>query len=286
MKRLCKISGVYLFFALVFCSAVVISICFGNIKHPATCGGTNTVEDIYVNKAGKTLEERLKELDEKDAVSGDKWRSIISLWKYSVNDLTIHYDVLPDGLPQTDELCIVTLGFQLNADGTMREELVERLKVAKASAEKYPNALVACTGGHTAYENREASEAENMAEWLIENGISRERVIVEESSLTTAQNALFTMSILSERYPRVTKLAIVSSDYHIATGHLLFGAEATLMADRAGEETYEVIANAAYKAPSGALTTSFQAGALTELSGDSETAWLIYHTDRDIHKND
>ena len=125
-----------------------------------------------------------------------------------------------------------------------------------------------------------------MAEWLIENGISRERVIVEESSLTTAQNALFTMSILSERYPRVTKLAIVSSDYHIATGHLLFGAEATLMADRAGEETYEVIANAAYKAPSGALTTSFQAGALTELSGDSETAWLIYHTDRDIHKND
>ena len=74
-----------------------------------------------------------------------------------------------------------------------------------------------------------------MAEWLIQNGISEDRIIVEDNSLTTAQNAMFSIDILSEKYPQVTKLAIVSSDYHIATGNLLFGARSILLAEKAGE---------------------------------------------------
>lgn len=259
----------------------------------AGCGKDRDTDEIveeitvyygaYGDRADKTLEERLKELDKKDPELGKKWRSIIGLWKQSNNDLTLHYDVLPDGLPETDEFCMVVLGYQLNADGTMRDELLERLRVAKASAEKYPNAYIVCTGGPTAYEDKTVTEAGRMAEWLTENGIDGERVIVEDRSLTTAQNAKYSLAILSEKYPRVTKLAIISSDYHIATGHLLFGAESILMAERAGEEQYEVISNAAWKAPSGMLSAMFQAGALTELSGDRETAWKIYYNEYDIH---
>ena len=148
----------------------------------------------------------------------------------------------------------------------MREELIGRLEVAKSSAEKYPNALIVCTGGHTAYQDSEASEAGRMSEWLKENGISGDRIIVEDNSLTTAQNAMFSIDILSEKYPQVTKLAIVSSDYHIATGNLLFGARSILLAEKAGEEKYEVISNAAYKASTGSLSTTFQAVALSDLS--------------------
>lgn len=54
---------------------------------------------------------------------------------------------------------------------------------------------------------------------------------------------------------------------------LLFGAEAILCASSAGEETVNVVSNAAWKAPSGTLSTMFQAGALIELSGDVETAF-------------
>ena len=229
------------------------------IKELTTCYGT------YGENDQKTIDECLKELEKQDHVAGDKWRSIISLWKYSNNGLVLHYDVLPDGLPATDELCIVVLGYQLNVDGTMREELIGRLEVAKASAEKYPNALIVCTGGHTAYQDSNASEAGRMAEWLIQNGISEDRIIVEDNSLTTAQNAMFSIDILSEKYPQVTKLAIVSSDYHIATGNLLFGARSILLAEKAGEEKYEVISNAAYKASTGSLSTMFQAGSLSEL---------------------
>ena len=225
-----------------------------------------------------------QEIIEEIAVYYGTYGDKAGMWKNSNNDLRLHYDVLPDGLPETDELCLVVLGFQLNPDGTMRDELLERLKVAKASAEKYPDSFVVCTGGGTASDNKDMTEAVAMAAWLIENGISKDRVIVEDKSITTAQNAMFTLDILGERYPQVNKLAIISSDYHIATGHLLFGAESTLRAEAVGKEKYEVISNAAWKAPSGSLSTMFQAGALIELSGDKETAWKIYYDEYDIHE--
>ena len=166
----------------------------------------------------------------------------------------------------------------------MRDELIERLTVVKNSAEKYPNALIVCTGGGTAAEDESATEAGKMAEWLIENGIAEDRVIAEDKSVTTAQNAIYTFDILAESYPQVKQLVIVSSDYHIATGALLFEAEAILRAEKAGEESLHVVSNAAWKAPSGSLSTMFQAGALIELSGDVDTAFDIYYETYDIHE--
>ena len=225
----------------------------------------------------------LTELKSVDADAAARWADIMDLWKTEGTTPSLHYDVLPDGLPETDELAIVTLGFQLAPDGSMRDELIARLQTAKRCAEKYPNALIVCTGGGTAAENPSVTEAGKMAEWLIENGIAAERVIVEDKSITTAQNAIFTFDILSERYPQVRQLAIVSSDYHIATGALLFGAEGILRGEKAGEPAMTVVSNAAWHAPSGTLSPMFQAGALIELSGDTETAFAIYYDTYDIH---
>jgi uncharacterized SAM-binding protein YcdF (DUF218 family) len=161
----------------------------------------------------------------------------------------------------------------------MRDELIERLKVALESAKKYPNAYIVCTGGGTASENPEASEAGEMAKWLVAHGIDEKRVIVEDNSITTAQNAIYTFDLLSERHPQVKQIAIISSYYHIATGILLFGAEAILR-----ESGMEIVSNASWKAPSGSLSAMFQAGALIELSGDTKTAFEIYYDTYDIHE--
>ena len=118
-----------------------------------------------------------------------------------------------------------------------------------------------------------------MAEWLEAQGVDPSRLIVEDHSLTTAQNAIYTFDILTERYPQVRQIAIISSDYHIATGALLFGAEAILR-----DSDIEVVSNAAWHAPSGTLSAMFQAGALIELSGDVETAFDIYYETYDIHE--
>ena len=238
----------------------------------------------YGSEADDHIQSLLKELKSVDPDAADRWNRILTRWKAVNTDLQVNDGVLPDGLPDTDELCMVALGFQLNADGTMREELIERLGVVRASAEKYPNALIVCTGGGTATENEAATEAGKMAEWLIENGIAAERIIVEDQSLTTAQNAIYTYDILSQGYPQVKQLAIVSSAYHIATGTLLFEAEAILRAEKAGAQAVQVVSNAAWKAPAGSLSTMFQAGALIELSGDVNTAFEIYYETYDIHE--
>ncbi len=77
----------------------------------------------------------------------------------------------------------------------------------------------------------------------------------------------------------MTQIAIISSDYHIATGVLLFGAEAILR-----DSQISIVSNAAWQAPSGSLSAMFQAGALIELSGDVKTAFDIYYDTYDIHE--
>ena len=44
-----------------------------------------------------------------------------------------------------------------------------------------------------------------------------------------------------------------------------------------------MISNASWKAPSGSLSTMFQAGALIELFGDVKTAFDVYYENYDIH---
>ena len=232
----------------------------------------------YGEAAVQEIMELLSELETFDPEAAGKWAEILNLW-YN-EDLTVNEDVLPDGLPDTDELCLVALGFQLNPDGSMKDELIHRLETLKRCAEKYPNALIVCTGGGTARDNPSATESGEMAKWLRENGVEASRIIVENQSQTTAQNAKFTLDLLEKNFPQAKKLAIVSSDYHIATGALLFGAEAILR-DAAD---VEVISNAAWKAPGGTLTPMFQAGALIELLGDKQTAYDIYYDAYDIHE--
>ena len=248
-----------------------------------------TVEEMaidygtYGSEAKERIDTLLSQLSEADKSSGERWKTIMDLWTSDKLGTPLNYDVLPDGLPDTDELCIVVLGFQLEPDGSMKDELIQRLTVALNSAKKYPKAYIVCTGGGTASENPSASEAGEMAKWLEAQGIDKGRIIVEDNSITTAQNAIFTYDILTSLYPSVKKLAIVSSDYHIATGELLFMAEPILRANAVGNEKLEVISNAAWKAPSGTLSPMFQAGTLIELCGDVETAFEVYYDNYDIH---
>ena len=277
-------------YLLMFCIFIALPGCGESAKPSGDPGNLEKlVEEMavdygtYGEEAKDRIHKLLNDLSNADKAAGTKWEKIMDLWSSDGLGLPIHYDILPDGLPDTDELGIIVLGFQLNPDGTMKEELIERLTVALNSAKKYPNAYIVCTGGGTAFENESVSEAGEMAKWLIEHGVEKKRVIVEDNSITTAQNAIFIYDILTSGYPSVKKLAIVSSDYHIPTGELLFKAETILRANAPGNEKLEVVSNAAWKAPSGSLSPMFQAGALIELFGDVKTAFDIYYDNYDIH---
>lgn len=175
----------------------------------------------YGEDAQEDIEATLAELSREDPRKGELWRGIMDSWDYCNTQLELSDSVLPDGLPQDDSLCIVILGFELNRDGTMKQELIDRLEVGLASARKYPNAYVAVTGGGTA-DVPKITEAGQMAAWLKEHGLSPDRLIVEAGSLSTVQNAQKVTVILNESFPQVKNLAVVTSDYHVRMGAVYF----------------------------------------------------------------
>ena len=191
------------------------------------------------NRVDKLLDD-LKDMNEE---AWEKWNEIMAFWSYTNNEMETDNASLPDGLEDTDQLCIIVLGFQLNPDGTMKEELIGRLETALACAKQYPNAWLLCTGGPTAQSNG-ISEAAAMGAWLMENGIPEERILLEERSLTTTENAQYCCELLRNNYPEVTSIALVSSDYHIPWAAVLFQTQCILAEDAA-----RVVANAALEVP-------------------------------------
>lgn len=196
--------------------------------------------------AADIIRSDLEKLTALDPALGSLWTKLMRTWSKVNSGLTVNPGVLPDGLPEDESLCIVVLGFQLESDGSMAPELLGRCETALRCAEKYPNALIAVTGGGTAWQNPGATEAGVMAEWLIAHGVEAARILKEDASRTTGDNAEFTCRLLLENHPEVKALAIVSSDYHVPLGVLLFEEEALLYEYETGSLPFSVLSTAAF----------------------------------------
>ena len=126
----------------------------------------------------------------------------------------------------SSSLCLVVLGLQLKPDGSMQQELIGRLEALKVAAQNNPQAIIVCTGGHSAENNRAVSEAGQMAKWLRENGIDPNRILVESNGMSTQGNASYTLKLLNRYHPEVSRITIFTSDYHMDEGVRLFTAQA------------------------------------------------------------
>ena len=88
----------------------------------------------------------LEYLEELDPDTAAMWRRVMVSWAQCNGRMALNEGILPDGLPCDDSLCIVIMGYDLRADGSMREELVDRLVAGLSSALKYLTA----TSSHSA----------------------------------------------------------------------------------------------------------------------------------------
>ena len=71
-----------------------------------------------------------------------------------------------------------------------------------------------------------------MAQWLRENGIDPDRILVESKALSTQDNAVYTLELLKQYHPEVSQIAIITSDYHMNDGVQLFASQAGRMGSR------------------------------------------------------
>lgn len=190
----------------------------------------------------------LEQLEAQDPETGAQWRPIMEYWLYANEAMPRNETVVPDGLAGDDSLCIVVLGYRLTAFGGMDPELVGRLELALEAAEKYPNAYILCTGGGTASQAEGATEAGQMARWLRKQGIDSSRIIVEDDSTHTIQNATFSFAIFERNYPQIRQMILVTSDYHLPRSSTLFFAKSILAAAEAGTNPIELAACLGYNA--------------------------------------
>lgn len=266
MKRILHIS------LLLVCLILAAAVAVPKLSAPANAAQTIVphVQDMvyhyrdHQDPDAKVIQDALKQIKRIDPEAGKAWEKIMDSW-HRCNAMDIPADVLPDGLPEDDSLCIVTLGFALNPDGSMKPELVNRLKVALASAEKYPNAFVAVTGGGTASWSDD-TEAEVMADWLMEHGLEKDRIIIEKESLSTIYNAVNTYGILVKDYPQVKGIAIVTSDYHVPWGAALFQTVCDYT-EVYGKTVIPVISCAANHTGQTADTMDYQASGICAITG-------------------
>ncbi len=121
------------------------------------------------------------------------------------------------GTPQV----MVILGCQLHEWGPSIM-LQDRLDKALEYLDEHPDMTVVVSGGQG--ENEPTSEAQGMADYLEEHGVSRENVILESQSHNTNQNLRWSARQLEEAGFDIREgVMIVSNGFHLTRAKMLAG---------------------------------------------------------------
>lgn len=97
--------------------------------------------------------------------------------------------------------------------------LKNRLDLGIKYLEKYPESKVIVSGGQGP--NEEVSEAYAMKNYLIDNGIDKNRIIEENKSITTVQNIVNSDRILKSLGAGNEPILIVSNKFHLYRAQLI-----------------------------------------------------------------
>ena len=105
---------------------------------------------------------------------------------------------------------LVVLGHRLNDDGSPTEIMLGRLSKT-LEVEKGFDKIICCGG--LANETAGITEADMMANYLIEHGVSADKIIKEDKSTTTKENAIFSKDIIASLGEK--SITLLSSRSHI-----------------------------------------------------------------------
>ncbi|EAC8326318.1 YdcF family protein [Listeria monocytogenes] len=111
--------------------------------------------------------------------------------------------------PSDNADTVLILGAKVNGDpAEPAEVLKERLDAAVTYLNENPTMQVVVSGGQG--EDESASEASVMEEYLVNKGITRSRIKIEDKSRRTEENIKYSKGKFN-----LGKIVIVTSDYHM-----------------------------------------------------------------------
>ncbi|MDO4544217.1 MAG: YdcF family protein [Clostridia bacterium] len=112
----------------------------------------------------------------------------------------------------TEADALIVLGAALHGD-RVTWVLSNRLDAAIEYLNLHPETVVVVSGGQGSGETRPEGDA--MADYLVEHGISSERIMVENRSTNTKENFLLSMELIEQRLGADATIAYVTTDFHV-----------------------------------------------------------------------
>jgi uncharacterized SAM-binding protein YcdF (DUF218 family) len=128
---------------------------------------------------------------------------------------------------------VIILGAGLNGDKPSKT-LEDRLEAGLQYLMKNKNLPVIVSGGQGPGES--ITEAEAMGKFLLDNGISANRIYYENLSTTTYENINFSKNVIEELGGKDQTVLIVTSDYHILRAKMI-GEDLGLHCDGLGADS-------------------------------------------------
>ena len=138
-----------------------------------------------------------------------------ALFSWLDTSLEAVWDSAP--IPVSDQHAIVVLGYALSPQGQMQAPLLDRLAKALSAAKKYPSALIVVSGGAA---KKGVTEAALMKSYLVGKGVAAHRIVTEEQSAETVENAIHVMPVLKKR--GIHSVTLVTHASHIRRALAIF----------------------------------------------------------------
>ena len=114
-------------------------------------------------------------------------------------------------------LVAVVLGNRMNDDGTPSELMLKRMQLTMEMYQKLQPDKIIVSGG-LANKKAGITEAQFMFDYLIAQGVPADKLVAEHNSMTTAQNAQF--SVPMAKAMGATAIVIVTSAEHMSRSFL------------------------------------------------------------------
>jgi uncharacterized SAM-binding protein YcdF (DUF218 family) len=166
------------------------------------------VLDAYA--AGGSTAAPLDRLARRAPQDGRLWAAFVAAWRTLDAGMALTFDPTLMAVPDPGHAFVV-----LGAGGA---ELRRRLALAKAALDAHPGSRVLVTGGKP--DKAGLTEAERGRDWLLGQGITADRILIETKASSTIGNAKGSLPIL--RKAGISSYTLVSDASHLRRGQVLF----------------------------------------------------------------
>ncbi len=135
--------------------------------------------------------------------------------------------------------CVLVLGCRVVGE-TPSRMLTDRLEVALDLLNSEPQAVCVVSGGKG--RDEQLSEAEAMRRYLLDRGISEERIVMEDRAASTAENFRYSAEIL-RGLGIESNITVVTSDFHQYRAHICAEREGLSVSHRSARTELRALLN-------------------------------------------